>query len=28
VLGDQAATLRPRLFAARSLDEVRDVLGA
>ncbi|MFN0250678.1 MAG: tRNA dihydrouridine synthase [Kofleriaceae bacterium] len=28
VLGDQATALRPRLFAARSLDEVRDVLGA
>lgn len=28
VLGDQAGLLRPRLFAARSLAEVRDVLGA
>ncbi|MGE0395234.1 MAG: tRNA dihydrouridine synthase [Kofleriaceae bacterium] len=28
VLGDQVGALRPRLFAARSLAEVRDVLGA
>jgi len=28
VLGDQVGLLRPRLFAARSLAEVRDVLGA
>lgn len=27
VLGEQIAALRPRLFAARSLTEVRDVLG-
>ena len=28
VLGEQIAALRPRLFAARSLVEVRDILGA